>query len=169
MEARVNAYRPITSMGNDMGLCIDEETEIPARGPFDDAPTLETPSREGLRMKANMPYPWDVDTCALWGFEGVRKGDARQLVPLAFEPRLLRQLLIASLPGRIRHVEQALQSMTGNADLCAMIGKEVMEGFGRVVDTIVPILLDFADSPIPNASELEQPGLELCFLPCVEA
>ena len=169
VETRINAYGAIASMGNNIGLCVDEEAEIPSRGSFDDAATFETPCREGLRMKADMPYAWNMDTCALWGFKRIREGDARQLVPLAFEPWLLRQLLIASLPGRIRHIEQALQGVTGNAELFAMIGKEVMKGLGRVVDTIVPILLDFADSPIPHASELEQPGLKLCFLPCVEA
>ena len=159
----------MASLGNGVGLRINEETEIPPGGTLDDAPTLETSCREGLRMKADMPYPWNVDTCAIWHFEGIREGDARQLVPLAFETWLLRQLLIASLPGRMSHVEQALQGMTGNAELFAMIGEEVVEGLGRVVDTIVPVLLDLADSPIPDAGELEQPGGELCFLPCVEA
>ena len=77
VEARVNTYRSIASVGNDVGLCVDEETEIPARCPLDDATAFETSCRDGLRMKADMAYPWNVETCAICGFEGIRERDAR--------------------------------------------------------------------------------------------
>ena len=168
MKAWVNAYRTMASMWNGVGLRIDKETEIPPRRPLDDAPTFEPSCREVLRMKADMPYPWNVDTCALWSFERIRERDARQLVPLAFEPWLLRQLLRASLPGRMGHVEQALQGVTGDAELFAVIGKQIVEGFWAVIDAVFRILFNLADRPIPDPCQLKEPCMELGFLRSVE-
>ena len=41
VEPRVNAYRTIANRRNGLGLCVDEQAEIPARGPFDDASTFD--------------------------------------------------------------------------------------------------------------------------------
>ena len=155
-------------MRDGIGLRVDKEAEIPARRPFDDAPTFEPSCRDALRMKADMPYPWNVDTCAIGSFEGIRKRDARQLVPLAFEPWLLRQLLRAPLPGRMRHVEQALQGMTGNAELFAVVCKQIVEGFWAVIDAVFGILFHLAYRPIPDTSQLEEPRMELPFLGRIE-
>src|SRR6266511_4134708 len=155
-------------MRDGIGLRVDKEAEIPARRPFDDASTFEPSCRDVLHMKADMPYPWNVDTCAIGGFEGIRKRNARELVPLTFEPWLLRQLLRAPLPGRMRHVEQALQGVTGDAELFAVIGKQVVEGFWAVIDAVFGILFNLADRPIPDASELEEPRIELPFLGRIE-
>ena len=115
-------------------------------------------------MKAHLAYPWEVDAGAIWRFEWIRKRDARQLVALAFEPGLLGQFLVATLPRGIRGVEHALQRMTRDAELFAVIGQQIVKGFLAVIDAVVAILFDLAESPIPHPCELEQPGGEVLLL-----
>jgi len=76
-----------------------------------------------------MAYPWDVDARALWRFEGIRKRHARQLVALAFESGFLGQFLLAPLPRGIGRIQHALQGMTRDTELFAVIGEQSMEGF----------------------------------------
>ena len=85
LKAWINPYRAMPSVGNGLGLSVDEQTQIPARRPLDETSAFETPCGDVLGMKPHMAYPWDVDTRALWRFEGIRKRDARQLIALAFE------------------------------------------------------------------------------------
>lgn len=167
-EARVNAYSAIAHMRDDVGLRVDKEAEIPARRPFDDASTFEPSCREVLRMKPHVTDAWNVETCAIGSLERIRKRDARQLVPLAFEPWLLRQLLIAPLPGCMRHVEYALQGVAGDVELFAVIGQQIVERFWAVIDAVFGILFNLADRPIPDTSELEEPRIELPFLGRIE-
>src|SRR2546429_7262887 len=91
IEPRVYADFPSTSGRNGLRRCVDEHPQIPARRPFDDTSTFDTPFRNILGMESHRPYAWDMDTCLRWGFEGVRAGNTRQLVPLAFQPCLLGQ------------------------------------------------------------------------------
>jgi hypothetical protein len=163
-EAGVNADRPIRPMRNVLGLCVDEQTQRPARGTLDNAATFDASRRDVLRMHAEMSYPWNVEARPLWVFERIRKRDARQPVAPPFALGLLGQLLIASLPGCLGRIQQSLQRMAGHPELWAVVCQEIGEGFGRVGDTIVPILRDLADSPIPDPCELEPPGLELVCL-----
>ena len=168
LKAWINAYVAISGMRNGLGWCVDEQTEIPARRPLDDPATFETSCRKVLGMEPDMADAWNVDACLVWRLERIRGRKARQFVALAFEPWLLGQFFIAPLPGRIRHGKHPLQGVTGDAELFPMIGKEIMKGLWCGVDAVFGILLDLAYSPIPDASELEEPGMELPFLGGIE-
>lgn len=168
MKTRINADLTIGTVRNSLRLCVDEETQIPARGAFDDAPTFEASCREGLRMKPHMTYPWDVDMCACGICERIRERNARQLVTPPFEPGLLRQCLIAALPGNPGSIQHPLQGMTWNAQLFAMISQEIMEGFLAVIDTIIGVCFDLAYSPIPDPCQMPEPRIKLVRLRVVE-
>ena len=73
MKAGVNTYRAITNMRNGVGFCVDEETEIPPRCPFDDPATFEASWREVLGVEPDVPNPWHMHTWTVWGLEGIRK------------------------------------------------------------------------------------------------
>ena len=107
-EAGINADLPISDMQNVLGLCVDEETQIPARRTADDPPALETPLGDVLAMKPDRPYPWNVDTCAIRRFERIRKREARQRIAPPFERGLLGQFLVTPLPSRMRHMKYPL-------------------------------------------------------------
>lgn len=161
METRIYADFPSLSGRDGLRLCVDEQTEIPARRPFDDASTFDTPFRNILGMEPHMPDAWDVDTCLRWGFEGIREGNTRQLIPLAFEPWLLGQFLVTTVPGGIRRVEDALQRMTGDAELFAMVSQQIMKGILAVIDAVLGILFDLANGPIPDTGQVKKPGGKL--------
>lgn len=169
MKTRINPYRCSTCMRNSLGLRVDAEAEIPARSALDDASTCDASLRDILRMEPHMTYPRHMDVRAIWRSKRIGKRDAGELVPLAFEPGLLRQLLIAPLPGCIGRVEHALQRMTRDAERFAMVSEQIVKGFLGVIDAVVGIEFNLTDSPIPYASELKQPGGELLFLRTVEA
>ena len=169
LEAGVNADDALARMRNVLRCGINEEAQIPARCALDEAATFDAPCRDVLSMEPHMTYPRHMNACTLWRFERIREGDTGQFIALAFEPGLLRELFIAPLPGGIGRIEHALQRMTGYADFFPMISEEIAKRFGRVIDAIVRVLLDLADSPIPDAGQLKQPGLKLCFLRRVEA
>ena len=133
---------------------------------YADFPSIS--GRNILGMEPHRPYAWDMDTCLLWGFEGIREGNTRQLIPLAFEPWLLGQFFVTALPGSIRRVEHALQRMTGYAELFAMVSQQIMKGFLAVIDAIFGILFDLANGPIPDTCQLKKPGVELQFLRGIE-
>jgi hypothetical protein len=40
-----------------------------------------------------------------------------------------------------------------------VIGQQIVKGFLAIVDTVLSILFDFSDSPIPDPGKLEQPGI----------
>ena len=61
-ESRIHSYRAIANVRDGLRLCVDEETEIPTRGPLHDASTFETSRRDVLRMEPHRPYAWD-DEC----------------------------------------------------------------------------------------------------------
>lgn len=166
VEAGVNAYHTIGNRRNGIGLCVDEQAEIPARGPFDDASTFEPSWREVLRMKPHVADAWNVDTCAIGSLERIRERDARQLVPLPFEPGTLCQLLETALPGHMGRGEHALQRVTRNAEGLAVVGQQIMEALGGVVEAIPCIQFQLANGPIPDAREVPQPVGELAFLLC---
>jgi hypothetical protein len=168
MEAGINAYRCMASMGNGVGLRIDKETEIPPRRPLHDTATFDPTLGKVLRMEPHMAYAWNVDTLPIGRFEGIRKWNTRQLIALAFEAGLLGEFFVAPLPGNERRVEHALQGMAWDAELFAVIGQKIVEGFLTVIDTVFGILFDFPDSPIPDPAKLEQPGIEVLRLRGIE-
>ncbi len=168
MKAWINPYRAMTSVRNGLGLSVDEQTQIPPRRPLDETSASDPALGKVLGMKPHIAYSWDVDARPLWRCEGIRKRDARQLVALALESGFLRQLLVAALPRQKRRVEHTLQRMTGDAELFAVIGQQIMKGFLAVIDAIFGILFDFADGPIPDTCKLEQPGVKLAFLRYIE-
>jgi hypothetical protein len=169
VEARIKTDLGVSHGGNRLGGRIDEEAQIPARRTFDDPSAFESPWGDILGVKAYMSYAWHMDRCAIWCPERIGKGDARQLVTLAFELRLLGQSSVAALPGRVRGVKHALQGMTGDAQLFAMVRKQIVERFARVVDVTFGILFELAYRPIPGAREVEEPEIQLRFLGRVEA
>ena len=169
LEPRV--YTNFSSPGdrNSLGWCVDEEAEVPARGAFDDTTTVETPCRKSLSMEPHASDAWDTDTGPLWRFEGIRKGDARQFVPLPFQSGLLCQFLIAAVPRGIRRIQHALQRVTGDAEFFAVIGQQIVKGFLAVKDAVFGVLLDLAYRPIPDACQVQKPRVELCVLGTSEA
>ena len=169
MEAGVYAYVVSTSRGDGLGLRVNEEAEIPPRRALDDASTFEASCWNVLRMKAHVADAWNMDACVMGRFERIGERKTGEFVPLAFEPGFIGQFLIATLPGRIRGIEHALQRMARDAELFAVVSQQIMEVFLGIKDTVFGVLLDLADGPIPHASQLEQPGSKLDFLPGGEA
>ncbi len=108
MKAGINAYGSISRMRNALRLSVDAQTEIPPRRPLDDASTFDPALGHVLSVEPHRAYPWDVDARALWRFEGIREGNARQLVALAFESGFLGQFLLAPLPRGIGRIQHAL-------------------------------------------------------------
>jgi hypothetical protein len=168
VKAWINPYCAMSSVRNALRLRVDEQAQIPARRPLNDTAAFDPALRKILSMETDMPYPWNVDARAFWGFEGIRKRDTRQLVALAFEPGFLGQFLVAALPRGIRRVQHALQGMTGDAELFAVIGQQVVKGFLAVIDAVFGILFYFPDSPIPDPGKLEQPGIQMLCLRGIE-
>ena len=120
-------------------------------------------------MEPDMADPWDMDARAVRPFEGIRKRNTCQLVALALQSGFLRQFLVAALPGNPGRIQHALQRVTWNTELFAVIGQQIVKGFLAVIDAVLGILLDLADSPIPDSSKLKQPSLKLLFLRRIEA
>jgi hypothetical protein len=83
---------------------------------------------------------------------------------LAFEPGFLRQFLVAPLPCNPSCIQHALQDMTGDTELFAVIGQQIMQGFLAVIDPVMSILFDLAYGPIPDTCKLKQPRMKLVFL-----
>jgi hypothetical protein len=96
MEARVdpNCLRP--SGRNGLRRCVDEQTEVPARGAFDEAATFDPPCGKLLGMEPHMSDAGEMNTGPLRRIERIRKGDARQFVPLPCQSGLLCEFLIAA-------------------------------------------------------------------------
>ena len=67
----------------------------------------------------------------------------------------------------MRRREHALQRVTGNAEGLPMVGQQIMEALGGVVDAVPCIQLQLANGPIPDAREVPQPVGELAFLRAV--
>jgi len=168
MKPRINPDRSIAGMWNRLWLRVDAEAQIPARSPFDDASTFDAPYGDVLCMEPHMPYAWDVDTCGLWRFERIRKGDTGELVALAFEPGLLGQLRETPLPGSIGGIQHTLQCMTRDAELFAVVCQQIVEGFSGVRDAVIGIVLDLTYGPVPHARQVKQPRDELGFLRAIE-
>jgi len=169
MKAGINPYGPVSHRRNAWRPSIDEQAKIPPRGPLDEPSTFDPALGKVLSMKPEMSYPWHVDARAGWRFEGIRKRHTRQLVALPFQAWLLRQFLVAALPRGIRRVQHALQRMTRNPELLAMIGRQIMEGFLAVIDAVFGIGFTLADSPIPDACQMPEPVLHGLFLRAVES
>ena len=88
-------------------------------------------------MEPDMAYPWHTNVYSIWGLKRIGKRDTGELVPLAFKPGLFGQLLIAAMPGRVGVIQHALQRMAGDAELCAVVCKQIVKGFSGVRDTII--------------------------------
>ncbi len=77
LKAWINAYLAISRMRNGLRRCVNEQAEIPARGPLDDPATFEPSCREVLGMEPDIAEACNVDTCLVWRLERIREGDAR--------------------------------------------------------------------------------------------
>ena len=93
MKAGINAYSPISRVGNMLRWRVNEQAEIPSRRPLDETAAFDPALGKVLGMKPHMPYPWNVDTCASGRGERIREWDARQLVAPTFELGLPGQFL----------------------------------------------------------------------------
>ena len=168
-KAGINADGSRTNRRNTVRLCVDAQAQIPTRSPLDDTTTLQPSPGDGLLVEAHRADAWHMDACSGWRFERIGKGNAVEPMALAFELGLLGQLLGAPLPGKPGGIQHALQRMAGNAELFAVIGQQIVEGFLTRVDTVLGILFDFSDSPIPDPCKLEQPGIQVLCLRGIEA
>ena len=74
------------------------------------------------------------------GRKRIREGNARELVPLPFEPWTPGELLETALPGSMGHGEHALQRVTGNAEGLPVVGQQIMEALGGVVTNGVSLI-----------------------------
>lgn len=163
-KAGVNPYLAIGEMRNFVRRGVDHQAEIPARRPLDDAPSLDLAIRQCLRVEADTAEAWHRDIVPLWPVKGIREGNAVQFVALPLEFRALRLLFETALPCRIRGREHALQSMAGNAQRLTVVGKEIVKCLRAVVDAVLGIKLQLADSPIPDSGEVPEPVRELVLL-----
>jgi len=82
----------------------------------------------------------------------VDERDTLEFVPLSLEPGLSGGLFEATAPGSMGRAKHALKSMTRYPNPFAMTSKQVLEPLGRVVDTIMGVVLYFFDRPVPNPS-----------------
>jgi hypothetical protein len=167
-KAGINANFPCPQRRNTVRLCVDAQAQIPARGTLDDTTALELAGRDVLLVRAHRPDTWHMDTCYRRGFERIRERDAGQPVAPSFELGLLRQLLIAPLPGDMGRIQYALQRMAGNAELFPVIGKQVVKRLLAVIDTVFGILFDLAYGPIPDPCQMPEPRIKLVCLPVIE-
>lgn len=163
-KAGINTNVPCSQRRNIVRLCVDAQAQIPARGTLDDTATLQPSSRDVLLVEAHRADAWHMDACSRRWFECIREGNATESIALPFELGLLRQFLVATLPSKPGCIQHTLQRMTGNAELFAVIGQQIVEGFLAVVDTVFRILFDFSESPIPDPGKLEQPRIQLLCL-----
>lgn len=147
-----------------LGARVDEQAEIPARRPLDDATTFDTALGKVLGVEAHAAYAWKPYPSSLWRLQRIGERNTGELVALAFQPGLLHQFREAALPCDTGRVQHALQGMTGDAQLFAMIRQQIVEGVLGVEDAVFGILLDLANGPVPDARQLEQPGVERLFL-----
>ncbi len=164
MKARINPYLCLAGRGNGLERGVDAEAEIPARGPLHEAAHFEATLWEGLRMKPHAAYSRKANDVADGGLKRIREGNARELVPLPFKSWTLRQFSATALPGAMRIRQHALQRVTGNAKDFPMVGQQITEAFGRVVDAVSCIQLQLANGPIPDTREVPQPVGELALL-----
>jgi hypothetical protein len=64
----------------------------------------------------------------------------------------------------MRGVEHPLQRVTGDAKRLSMIGEQIVESLGGVVDAVSCIEFQLANRPIPDAREVPEPVRELALL-----
>ena len=157
----VDPYGRCAKRRNYVRWCVNAETQIPPRGALHDPATLESSWGYLLLVKADRPDAGNMDTCAVRRFECIRKGNAAEPVASSFELRLPRELFIAPLPGDVCGIQHALQGMTRNAQLFAMISQQIMKGLRAVIDTVFGISFNLAYGPIPDASQVPQPRIKL--------
>ena len=168
-KSRINAYCSRANRRNTVRLCVDAQAQIPARGTLDDTAILQPSSGDGLLVESHRTEPWHMDACPSRRFERIRKGNAAEPIALAFELGFLGQFLVAALPGKPGRIQHTLQRMAGNTKLFTMISQQIVKGFLAIVDTVVGILFNFPESPIPDPGKLEQPGIQLLCLRGIEA
>ena len=160
-ESRVNPDVTVHDVWDRVWGSIDHETEIPARGTFDESPTLNLALWNVLFVVSHLAQSRDADAVPIRGSEWVRERDADELIPLSFELGALGQLLEASLPGRIHREQDALQGMAGNPKRLAMVSEKVLKVFGGIVNAIFRVEFDLANRPVIHARQVPQPDIEL--------
>lgn len=69
----------------------------------------------------------------------------------------------------MRHQQNALQRVAGDADLLAVARQQVLKRLGGVVDLAVCVVLDLANGPVPHPRQHEQPTVEQRLLGDVDA
>src|SRR5215831_13119463 len=107
-KARIHPNAVVIHPRNTVRLCVNAKAQIPPRSTLDDASTLQAPSRDVLLVEAYRPDTWHMDACPIRRFACIRKGNTGQPIALAFELRFLRQLLIATLPGKPGRIQHTL-------------------------------------------------------------
>ena len=167
-EARVDTDGAMPDMRDSAWLCVDDEAEIPARSALDDTSTLDCSSGNILRVEADTAEPWYMDTWPHWRPKRVWKRNAGQLITLSFEAWSFGDPLKAPLPGYVRRIKHALQGMTWDAELFAMVSKQVSEAGTGIIDAVLRIGFDLSDSPIPHTCQAPEPVLHGLFLRAVE-
>ena len=167
-KAWINTNLSCSLRRNIVRVRVDAQAQIPARSTFDDTTAFEASSRDVLLVKTHRPYPWNMDACSRRCCACLREGEACQSIAPSFELGFLRQFLVAPLPGNRRRIQYPLQRVAGNAELCAVIGKQVMKSLLAVRDTVFGILLYFSDSPIPDTCQMPEPHVKAACLRGIE-
>ena len=128
-ETRIESNLSVGSALDGMRLRVNEQAEIPTRCTLDDAAALNLPLGNVLLVETNAPQPGDRDASIFRRTKGIRKRNRRQPIVFALKSRLVSDLLEASLPCGVRHRQHALQRVTRDSHLLAVVRKQVLKIF----------------------------------------
>jgi hypothetical protein len=101
LEAWINPNVPIGDVWNGIRLCVNDETEIPARGPFDQSTALDLSCGNVLCVEADASQSRNADAIPIRRAEWVRKWNVGELIALPLELWTLRQFFETALPRGI--------------------------------------------------------------------
>lgn len=163
VKAWVDPNLPFGNALNRAAFNLNPKTGVPAACAFNETELPDVPFRNPLFVEPNATKNQDSDPI-LVNLCPVRKGNGVQSITPSFQPRLTSKFPEASPPSGVSRVQRAAKSVGREAKLFTMTVKNVLKGFRRVVDPILPVLLNFADCPIPDRCKVKEPTFKLSLL-----